>query len=301
MESGRHACASNRLPSLWFVLLFLAYCVPLIAYPDGEARARDDAPTRIITIAPNAAEVICALGACEAIIAVDKFCVYPPELKSRPTIGGLFDPDLERIAALRPDLVVLRGRSEAIESLCRERHIAFYHDETDSFAGVTRCVTDLGRLLGRESKASELVAAFEARLAAIRRRVEGEPKPRVLVTLARQRDRLSNLITAGRGTFVDEMIEIAGGVCALGRLDAAYPQISPEAIVAHRPEVIIELLPEVTLTPELQAGMLEQWRRLGAIPAVTGGRIYFVTDDHSLIPSLRYVDIVEKVSRLLHP
>ena len=281
-------------------LLLALFIVPTVRAGD-ERKAPGRVPARIITIAPNAAEVICALGACEAIIAVDKFCVFPPELKSRPRIGGLFDPDLERIAALRPDLIVLRGQSEAIESLCRERNIALYHDETDSFAGVTRCATDLGRLLRREAKAKRLVTEFEARLAAVKARSEGRPRPRVLVTLARQPDRLANLITAGKGTFADEMIEIAGGVSALGRLDAAYPQISAEAIVAHRPEVIIEFLPEVTLTPELKATMLDQWKRLGSIPAVTSGRIHFVTDDHSLIPSLRYVEIVEKVSRLLHP
>jgi ABC-type Fe3+-hydroxamate transport system substrate-binding protein len=81
----------------------------------------------------------------------------------------------------------------------------------------------------------------------------------------------------------------------------AYPQVSREGIVARRPEVIIELMPEVKLTDALKRQMLEQWKTLGSIPAVADSRILFVTDDNALIPSPRYVEIIEKVSRIMHP
>ncbi|MFQ5495954.1 MAG: ABC transporter substrate-binding protein, partial [Phycisphaerae bacterium] len=262
---------------------------------------RIDVPQRIITIAPNAAETICALGACDRIIGVSKFCVYPPELGNRPLVGGLFDPDLEKIIALRPDLVVLRGRSESLQRMCRDRGIAVYEDKTDTFDGVGRCAGELGERLGLTSEARRVVRGFRERLAAIRQRTRGLPRPRVFLTVARRPDRLAGLLTTGRGTFLDEMIDLAGGVNAFGRLDMRYPQVSTEGILAARPDVIIELMPEVTLTPALRRRMLDQWKSLSTLPAVAGGRIHFLTDDHCLIPSLRYVEIVEKVSRLLHP
>jgi ABC-type Fe3+-hydroxamate transport system substrate-binding protein len=123
----------------------------------------------------------------------------------------------------------------------------------------------------------------------------------VLLTVSRRPDRLANLLTAGRGTFLDEMLAIAGGANIFGNLDMAYPQVSLESIVARRPEVIIELMPEVTVTPELRREMLDQWRQVGSFPAVTHGRVYVLTDDHCLIPSPRYVEIIEAVSRILHP
>ena len=106
-------------PSYAVTSLFVC-CVGLIAAP---ASAEDNAqgrntPKRIITISPNSAESICDLGACDRIVGVDKFCVYPPSLQHRPRVGGLFDPDLEKIVALRPDLVVLRGHSDTLERLC---------------------------------------------------------------------------------------------------------------------------------------------------------------------------------------
>ncbi len=258
-------------------------------------------PRRIITIAPNSAEIICAIGACDRIVGVTKYCRYPPELQSRPTVGGLIDPNLERIVALRPDLIVLRGRNEAIESLSRERGIEIYRDEIQSLSDIERTTTDLGRRLGLEAGARMVITDMRRRLDAIRRRVKDRPKPRVLLTTMRKPDSLSNLLTTGPGTFLDEMIETAGGTNIFGDLDMRYPQVSLEAILAKRPEVIIELVPEIELTPELERNMRAQWQAIGPIPAVATHRIYYLPDDHALIPSPRHVEVVEKVSRLLHP
>ena len=262
---------------------------------------RPPAPTRIIAMGPNSAEIVCALGACDQIVGVSKFCVYPPELANKPQVGGLYDPDLERIAALRPDLLVTRGRNEAVDALCERLGVQVYADATDSFAGIEQSVRDLGNILDRAPQADELVREFQSRLSAIRRATAGKSRPRVFLTVSRNPDRLANILTTGKGTFLGEMIECAGGDNVFGDLDMRYPEVSPEGILARRPQVIIELMPEVALTPELERQMREQWRQLGDAPAVSGDRIHFLTDDHCLIPSPRYPRIVEKVSRILHP
>jgi iron complex transport system substrate-binding protein len=258
-------------------------------------------PRRIVTIAPNAAEIICALGAGESIVGVSRFCTYPPEILNRPRVGGLFDPDIERIIALRPDLVVLRGHSESVEQLCARRKINIYHDKTEELADIETCIRDLGRELGREEEGARLVQSFRARIEAIHRRVAGEPRPRVLLTISRRPDRLANLLTTGKGTFLDEALEIAGGANVFGHVDMDYPQVSPEGIVARRPDVIIELMPEVKPSEDLTRSMLKQWRTLDSVPAVRSSRIHFLTDENALIPSPRYVEIIERISRILHP
>ncbi|MCH7592412.1 MAG: ABC transporter substrate-binding protein [Planctomycetes bacterium] len=258
-------------------------------------------PRRIITIAPNAAEIICDLGACDRIVAVSKFCVYPPQLRERPRAGGLFDPDLEKIVALRPDLIVLRGHNESIERLCEKRGIRVYKDDTQTLAEIEQTTMELGRMLGLESRAIEIVKQMRKTVRSIRKRVADRDKPRVFMTYARRPDRLANLLTAGPGTFLAEMIEIAGGTNVFADLDMRYPQVSLEAIMAKRPDVVIELVPEVELTPALRRSMRAQWYALGPIPAVKNDRVYFLTDDNALIPSPRVVEIIDKVSRLLHP
>lgn len=258
-------------------------------------------PQRIITIAPNSAEVICALGACDRIVGVSKFCVYPSELLDRPKVGGLSDPDLERIAALRPDLLVMRGKNDALDRLCENLRVPIYKDETDTLAGIEDCLRELGERLGLTARADVVAKEFHDRTDAIRSRNAGKSKPRVLLTVSRQPDRLANVLTSGKGTFLDQMIEVAGGVNVFGHLDMIYPQVSPEGMLAQQPEVIIELMPGSKFTAAHQEQLTGQWKQLGAMPAVSKNRIYVLTDENVLIPSPRYVEIIDKVSRLLHP
>jgi len=290
----------KHLKTIIFYIIF-----PLITSTTLYAENNDEGniiPRRIITIAPNAAEIICSLGACDSIVGVSEFCVYPPELKKRTKIGGFINPDLERIVALQPDLIVLRGQNDSIEKLCRKMNIAIYQDHTDkTLSGIETCIMDLGSLLKKETHASHLVQQFRDQLDALRSRVAHRSKPRVFLTIFRSPDKLSNILTTGNGTFLHEMIDIAGGENIFGHIDMAYPQITPESILARQPDVIIELRPGETMTHELKEKLYRQWSRLGSVPAVTNKRIYFITDDHAQIPSPRYVKIIEKISRLLHP
>lgn len=299
----------RALPALGLFLV-VACCAAFSGGRSARAKAGGDAggegsrsklPKRIIAIGPNSAEIICGLGACDVIVGVSKFCLYPPELGKKARVGGLFDPDLEKITTLRPDLLVMRGRSDSLETLAERLGVRIYHDEADSFVGIEQTVRQLGDLLGRDRAASRMIADFRRGLAAIRERVAGRNRPRVFLTVMRQPQRLANILTVGRGSFLDEMIETAGGRNVFGDVDMTYPQVTGESILASRPDVIIELLPEVEVTSELAGIMRAQWRSLGPMPAVTAKRIYFLTDDHSLIPSPRIVDIVEKVAKILHP
>ena len=296
---GRVLSKCKRIPRAVFAVVMAA---GLFARAESvESPPKNDCPQRIITIAPNSAEIICALGAGDRIVGVSKFCVFPPELRDRPRVGGLFDPDLEKIIALQPDLLVLRGKNESVEHLGDRLGVPIYRDRTEMLGDVEICIMELGRRLGRTAQARGLVKEFRRRLRAVRGRTQGRPKPRVLLSVSRQPGRLADILTTGKGTFLAEMLDLAGGVNVFGHLDMAYPQVSREAIVVQRPEVIIELLPELELDAALQRQMLNQWKALGPIPAVANERVYFLTDDHALIPSPRYVEIIEEVSRLLHP
>ncbi len=295
--------ANPLLRSLYVVAMFLALAGGVSARSidrDAGGGSPENVPARIIAIGPNSAEIICGLGACDSILGVSKYCLYPPELLKKPRVGGLFDPDLEKMAALRPDLLVMRGHSESLETLCEKLGVRVYHDEADSLAGIEKTVRELGAMLGRDDAARTIVTEFREKLGAIRKRVAGRDRPRVFLTVMRQPQRLANILTAGRGTFLHEMIEIAGGVNVFGDVEMTYPQVTGESIMAARPDVIIELLPEVDVTPDMAGMMREQWRNLGPLPAVAANRVHFVSDDHSLIPSPRIVGIIDKVAKILH-
>jgi iron complex transport system substrate-binding protein len=278
---------------------FVGCLAPSLLIPAAEG-AEPQSPWRIITISPNAAEIICALNVCDRLVGVDKFCVHPPELAERPRVGGLFDPDIERIISLRPDLVVLRGRNESLERLCERQGIDLFLDRTERLADIENCVLELGRKLNRGEEAQEIVRRFRERLETLRRRSAGRPRPRVLMTISRRPDAIANVMTAAKGSFLDDMLELAGGINAFGHMDMAYPPISPEAIVAQRPDVIIEFMPELSAAEAARRQWAEAWSSLGMVPAAATGRIHVVTDANALVPSPRVLDVAEKICTILH-
>ncbi|MBN1512530.1 MAG: ABC transporter substrate-binding protein [Phycisphaerae bacterium] len=249
-------------------------------------------------MAPNAAEILWELGAASQLVGVSEFTVYPPALAELPRVGGVRDANLEQILVLEPDLVILRGRQEKLEELCRARGIRIYHDPTETLPDLYRAIEDLGRLCDRNDAANQLAQRLRDDLTAIRRRVADRPKVPVLLTI-RSPDRLADVTTAARGSYLHEVIELAGGRNVFGELDIAYPQVTVEEIVARAPAVIIEAVPGADST--VTNGMAAQWQSLSTIPAVRTGRIHVLTEDYVLIPSPRVVQLAERVAELLHP
>jgi iron complex transport system substrate-binding protein len=259
-------------------------------------------PARIVAFAPSSTEIIAALGAADRLVAVGTFCIYPPQLASLPKIGGQFDPDLEGVLRLRPDLVVLRGHNQAVEQLCAARHIALYRDPTETLGTLYRAIREIGDILDRRNAAETLVTDVQTRLQAIADRVSSRPRPRVFVAISRRDpDSLAGILTTSNRTFMGELITLAGGENVFGHLEMDYPEVSPEAIVAAAPDVIIEPMPEAKPDPWLSDRVLAAWQRLGPVPAVAEHRIYVLTDDNALIPSPRVVGVVAALARRLHP
>lgn len=266
-----------------------------------EAAVRSESHQRLVIIGPSSAEVVCALGACDRVVGVDRFTIFPSELDDRPRVGGLFDPDLERIIALQPDLVILRGRNSDLERLCEQSSIEVFLDQTDSLSALRELIAQLGRTLKREVRARGLIDELNSRLDRVQARSAGLTAPRVLMTISRRPGSLSSVLTAGKGSFLTEVVELAGGRNVFGDLPLAYPQVSPESLLAAQPEVIVEFLPGESLDESHRAELVREWESLGSSPATRAGRVHVINEDHALMPSPRIVDVVERLSRLLHP
>lgn len=254
---------------------------------------------RIISVSPDATEMLGALGQADKLVAVSTFCLWPPEVKQLPRIGGLFDASAEAILNLQPDLIILRGGNSSIERLAKDRHIRLFHDRTERFEDVYSTLDELGDLLDCRPRGRAVREEMQAALKRIEDAVGGTPRPRVLMTLARRPDALGDIMTANHNTFVHEMIVAAGGENAFAGMSMEYPRLSTEAILAAKPDVIIEAMPENPDSSETAARAL--WAGLGPIPAVQNQRVYILTDENCLIPSPRIVNVIRKIAHLLHP
>ncbi|MEK6644391.1 MAG: helical backbone metal receptor [Planctomycetota bacterium] len=279
-------------------LLVVSACNPSTPAPPATSQP---VPTRIISIAPNATEIIASLGAAKRLVGVSSFCLWPPEIKTLPRIGGLFDASAEAILKLQPDLIVLRGTNRAVEQLSREGGIRLYRDHTERFDDIYRTADELAGILGCPEKSAEVRATMRKRLDEIGRAVAGKSRPRVLMTLARRPDALGEIMTGSKLTFINDLITYAGGENVFAEMSLDYPRVSPEAVLAAKPDVILEAMPETPESTELLRSVNEQWARVGPIPAVRNHRIHILHDENCLIPSPRIVEVIAKIARLLHP
>lgn len=251
-------------------------------------------PRRIVSIVPSVTEVLYAIGAQDALVGVTDFCDYPPEARSKPHVGDMLSPNLETLVTLKPDLVVATrsgNREETFDQLAR-LGIPVYLVDPDTVGDVLRLVADLGELTGHRERAAALDKDLERRIAAVRERVAGRPRPRVLYVLWPE-----PLIVPGKGSLVTELIALAGGASVTADQGQGYPRMSLEAAVGRTPEIIILARHGSRAGPAAR----QQWQRLESMPAVRSGRLYTADGDLMHRYGPRVVVGLESLARMIHP
>ncbi|MCP4246655.1 MAG: ABC transporter substrate-binding protein [bacterium] len=251
-------------------------------------------------MAPSSTEIVCSLGLGNRLVGVGRFVNYPPEVKDLARVGGLYDPDLEQILSLEPDLLITRGASAALARLCHDNDIALYEDPTDTLADLFRTIEELGIRLGRPDQAEALATRMQTELDAVSGRVAGRPVVNVLLTM-RQLGPVRSIYTVGRGPYLNDVLEMAGGRNIFADIELSYPEVSGEQVLARGPEAIVELMPGEDYDESDRAAAIAQWRALGPMPATESGRVYLVTADFAQIPSPRITQMARLLADYLHP
>lgn len=247
--------------------------------------ARD--PRRLISLAPSVTEILFALGLGDRVVGVTTYCDYPAEAASIEKVGDTQKPNLEKIISLKPDLVIISTASQLEEFVgnLERLGVPVYVNNPTNLGSLLDSIQRLGDAAGVPESAGGLVADLRSRITEVHSKVAGLPRPRVLLVLSSE-----PLITAGGGTFINDLIAEAGGESISADQKADYPQFSLETALARKPEVIF-----------LQAGGPGLPKQLADSPAVRTGRVYQLDDNILLRPGPRIVDGLEQVARKLHP
>ena len=253
---------------------------------------------RIVSMAPSLTEILFALGLDEEIVGVTLFSDYPPAAAEKPKVGSFWQPNIEAVVAARPNLVMTLGFGQHRDLAERLKRIG-YNTIAVNIEKVSDLFSAIGQIAaatGRQRQADELVTGIEERVNAVSGLVGTLPKVRVLWVVQRV-----PLRVAGRDTFVNEMIELAGGENAIGRTVHKYPPIGAEQVIACGADVIIE--------PEMGRGdvdaqrdeALRHWGKFGNLPAVTENRIYVIRGDTVSRLGPRLYEGTETIARCLRP
>jgi iron complex transport system substrate-binding protein len=265
----------------------------------GLAAAADSPPARIVSLVPALTEILFAVGAGPRVVGVSSFDRLPPASVAR--VGGLVDPDVERVLSLKPDLaIVYGGQADLIAQLGRASIPLFEYRHAD-LAQVTATIRRLGTLVGRGAQAEDLAGRVDRGIEAVRRKVAGRPKPRTLLVFGRQPQSLRGIYASGGFGFLHDMLEAAGGENVFADVKRESVQVTTEMILARAPDVIVELrYGEGVVAANLEAERAS-WSTLSAVPAVRRGRIVLLVGDEFVVPGPRIVAATERLAAALHP
>jgi len=267
---------------------------PAAAYTDGIGRrvVLPSHPLKIISLAPSVTELLYLLGADDRLIGVTTHCDWPEDVKRKPKIGTLLNPNYEIILAARPDLIIAStaGNDRAAVYKLAELGLPVFVTAPRSVDGIFETTLAVGRITDRAAEGERLVARMKARLQEVKRRLAGlSPTRAFFITW------FDPLLAPGRKTFENDVLALADVVSITAGSEEFYPRYSLEQILAQKPEVILTVNHEGSPLPDLRH--IAGWRSL---KAVQQGRVY-VLNEVLQHPSPRFVDGVEELARKLHP
>ena len=285
--------------SIFAITILLACGLPIMAKTAEDQLGREirvpDDPKRIIALAPSITEIIFALEQQDRLKGTTQFSNYPAEAAKLPKVGSYVRLDLERIVALNPDLCIAikDGNPKGIIDRLQSLNIPVFAVNPRNLESMMQTIQKIGSILDASQKANTLVKDMRSRIQQVDALVSRiDHRPRVFIQIG-----ISPIISAGRNTFIHELVVRAGGInVAAG--NRAYPHFSREQVFALAPDVLI-------ITSMARSGAFEKakadWNRLSHMPAVREKRIYTVNSDVFDRPSPRLLDALEILTRLLHP
>jgi iron complex transport system substrate-binding protein len=261
------------------------------------------APMRIVSTSPSITETVFALGLGDRVVGVSSYCRYPAAAARLPKVGSFLRPEAEVIARLRPDLVIVHAGPHNVPGQLAALGIATITVDRGTLASVYSSIRAIGTAAEASDRAARLIAQLEARLAAVRTAAATRPRKKVLVIVGRQPGTLSDLVGVGRGSYLNDLVTIAGGVNVLDQAGLPeYPRISMETVIRLDPDLIVDA-GDMGETEEehrrRQPATERLWRQQPLVRAARANVIHAVTSDAFVVPGPRVVEVAETLARWL--
>jgi iron complex transport system substrate-binding protein len=247
---------------------------------------------RVVSLAPSNTEMAFAVGAGDKLVAGTTYDDYPAAAKALPKVGDFASPSVEKIVSFQPNLVLATGGIQAgLRSKLEALGIKVFVVNPSTFDGVYTDLTDLGRLMGTSAQATKVVDTMKARATAIEQKVAGLPKQNVFVEIYSK-----PLMTAGTGTYIDNMVTLAGGTNIGDAAGSGYPTFSEEVLFKDNPPVYI------ATTGSMQSpGQIAKRSGYSALQAVKDGHVYVIDQNFLDRPGPRLIDGLQALAQAIHP
>lgn len=245
---------------------------------------------RVVSLTPSATEVVAALGATASLVGVDEYSKFPPEVAGLPKVGSFTSPNLEAIVALRPTLVIVDDVHGTVAGALHDAKIETVECAIHALPDIEAALRTVGGKLGKPVDAERVIAGIDAAVATTRAHRPAK-RPRVLAIIDREAGGLGNLVAAGPGSYVDELLAIVGAENVLASSGIRYPKISMEEVVRGQPEVILDLS-----YPARSEGT-KPWTV--DVPAVKTGHVRALSEEFLIAPSPRVTLALEVMAKAI--
>jgi iron complex transport system substrate-binding protein len=254
-------------------------------------------PERIISLAPNVTEILFALGLEKKIIGVTRYCNYPKNAQTKTRIGGMVDPDLEKIIDLRPDLIIaFRGNPLSLVQRLKDLKLpVFVLEAGTTLESVLSLIERIGLVTRREKAAEGLVDHLRGNLERTRLKLKNvDSRPKVFINLHGK-----GLWTCGKKSFLNDLVLKAEGVNIAGEVNRAWFSYNREELIQRNPEYIIIISKSKEDFLEVERWFAKE-SHLESIQAVQNENIYFLNEDLVTRPGPRIFEAFEQLVRILH-
>jgi iron complex transport system substrate-binding protein len=230
---------------------------------------------RVVSLAPHVTELLFAAGGGSHVVGAVTYSDYPKEAQSIPRVGDNKALDLERIAALKPDLIVVwrHGNAERQMDRLRALGIPIFYSEPKHLDDIATDIDKLGALLGTQATAHDAASSFTNEISRLRAKYAQRPSVGVFYQVWDD-----PLMTLNRDNVFSEVIALCGGVNVFGAEKLRVPTISTEAVLAANPEAIVTATPGAT-TPDRSLPALDRWKRWPSLTAVARGNLFGIDGD----------------------
>jgi iron complex transport system substrate-binding protein len=248
--------------------------------------------TRVVSLAPANTEIAFAIGAGDKLVAGTSYDDYPAAAKALPKIGDFANPSVEKIVSMRPDLVLAAGGIQAgLRSKLENLGVQVYVVDPTTLEQTMVDLQNLGDLMGTSAQAGALVQKMKTEITAVTDKVASLPKPTVFFEVYPK-----PLMTTGTGTFIDDLITLAGGINIAASAGSGYLNFSSEVLFKDNPDVYI-----APIGSQADPGQIAQRPGYNQLKAVRDKRVFTIADDLVVRPGPRLVQGLRALARMFHP
>ena len=256
-------------------------------------------PHRIVSVAPSITEILFALGAGDQVVGVTTYCNYPEAAKAKPKIGGYTTPSLETILGLRPDQVIMMKNRPDVAQKLRQAGIDVTELQPENLAGIYESIRTIAEKIGVPQRGRSLIRSIEGQLHEIATEKGSGPKPKVLFIVGRTPGAVSDLIAVGRGSYISELIALAGADNAFADAGVPYPKVNMEDVIRRNPDVIIDMGHNEMVTEKQKQSVKQLWKKYSFLRAVQRDAVFPISADYFVTPGPRVGLAVRDIRRMV--